>query len=150
MCFPNPVFLFHKYNCLWMFFREMERISPVNSILKPSIPKKKNRITKKVRISDCLPSRYGVANKTKTSYLKQPCGLFFYYIFIILLFYYFIILFFYYLVKQYNNTCCFYFHMETADFPSLQSPNSLNYPFISCETILVNFKPPKKSGKRQY
>jgi hypothetical protein len=64
--FPSSVFLFHKTNCLWMFFQEMERILPTTSILKTNIKKK---ITKKVRISDCLPSRYGgTSNKTR----RQP------------------------------------------------------------------------------
>ena len=64
--FPDSVFLFHQSNCLWMFFQEMERVLPPPSILKQC--SKKSKYTKKVRISNFLPSRYGSRNKTKRQF----------------------------------------------------------------------------------
>jgi hypothetical protein len=61
--FPSSVFLYHDVNCLWLLFYEMERVVEHKSIMKQSHIKK--RVTKKVRISDILPSRYGQSNKTK-------------------------------------------------------------------------------------
>lgn len=65
------VFVFHDYHCGYMYFYEMEKIvEPPPSILKKDTKKKKH--TKKVRISDILPSRYGVAaNKTKRNHSKE-------------------------------------------------------------------------------
>lgn len=62
--FPPSVFLFHNTNCVWMFFREMERVMQTVSILKRDMPAKK-RVTKKVRISDVLPLRDVSLNKTR-------------------------------------------------------------------------------------
>lgn len=61
--FPSSVFLYHDINCIWLLFYEMERVIEQKSILKQGHIKK--RVTKKVRISDSLPSRYGIANKTQ-------------------------------------------------------------------------------------
>jgi hypothetical protein len=63
VAFPRSVFLYHDINCLWLLFYEMERVIEPKSILKQAHVKK--RVTKKVRISDSLPSRYGTVNKTK-------------------------------------------------------------------------------------
>ena len=64
IAFSPSLFLYHRVNCIWILFREMVRVMETKSILKLSPIKK--RVTKKVRISESLPVRYGTSNnKTK-------------------------------------------------------------------------------------
>jgi hypothetical protein len=66
--FPPSLFIFHSINSILILFREMVLVnSPKHCDSPVSIIKKfKNKITKRVRISDCLPS-YSTTRKYRQS-----------------------------------------------------------------------------------
>ena len=59
--FPPSLFIFHSINTIYLFFQEMVLINPTNSSPISILKKYKNKVTKRVRISDNLPS-YSVSN----------------------------------------------------------------------------------------
>lgn len=54
--FPPSLFIFHSINTIYILFREMVLVNPTNNSPVSIIKKYKNKITKRVRISNELPT----------------------------------------------------------------------------------------------
>lgn len=63
MSFPPSLFIFHSINSIYILFREMVLVNHVSSPVS-IIKKYKNKVTKRVRISDNLPS-YSTTRKSR-------------------------------------------------------------------------------------
>jgi len=63
LSFPPSLFIFHSINSIYIIFREMVLVNPINSPVS-IIKKYKNKVTKRVRISDHLPS-YSTTRKSR-------------------------------------------------------------------------------------